>query len=107
MVVLYKPLCRTALSILSEGTSSNSPVESVNYMYPVACMRIVGLSNRVCPVVCVSVSLSVYEKIFKYLTKSIHNFRYMYIYLSETGKKAYTLWPVYQKRASGLSIPSF
>ena len=38
-VVLYKPLCRTALSILSEGTSSNSPVESVNYMYPTCAQR--------------------------------------------------------------------
>ena len=58
MVVLYKPLCRTALSILSEGTSSNSLVESVNYMYPVAYMRTAGLSNRVCPVVCLSLCLS-------------------------------------------------
>ena len=38
VVVLYIPLCRTALSILSEETSSNSPVKSVNYMYPAACM---------------------------------------------------------------------
>ena len=58
VVVLYKPLCRTALSILSEGTSSNSPVESVNYMYPAACIRTAGLSNRVCPVVCLSLCLS-------------------------------------------------
>ena len=58
VVVLYKPLCRTALSILSEGTSSNSPVESVNYMYPVACMCTAGLSNQFCPVVCLSLYLS-------------------------------------------------
>ena len=56
--LLYKPLCRTALSILTEGTSSNSPVESVNYMYPAACMCTAGLSNRVCPVVCLSLCLS-------------------------------------------------
>ena len=58
VVVLYKPLCRTALSLLSEGTTSNSAVESVNYMYPAACMCTAGLSNRVCPVVCLSLCLS-------------------------------------------------
>ena len=64
VVVLYKPLCRTALSTLSEGTSSNSPVKSVNYMYP-ACMRTAGLSNRVCPVVCLSLCLSTKKSLLK------------------------------------------
>ena len=102
VVVLYKPLCRTALSILNEGTSSNSPIESVNYMYPVACMCTAGLSNRDCPVVCLS------TKNIKKPTKSmIHNFRCMYLYVHITGKKGHILWTVYEKRVSGLSIPSF